>query len=1290
MSGYPPVLHAGYALQAVRAVGDEEVPRSLCTFHLEVNEAGAPVDAPLWAVVDNLISRGLPTLASPRLERALADAVGLTRDAERTYVVEFEPADTWAAGDEEWLHRALAVVDPRVEKRLPDAEPALESNAELAFWTSGLLGSVAAWANQWVELQRPVETLLYDEKGEFVDQRVDFSVEWPSTGASTARKGGGHGVVIEIDGGQHQSGAQLYLDRKRDKALKKEGWEDTVRIEARHAGNPPAKAKDAIRAVFEHPHAGRVAKNWENPLWTNELGRKWMQVALVPIAVARVQKALVRLVLDGLLDPDAERWRIAVVERDVPCARLAVDDLRELLGHLAALEGRGRSVPAVELRVYRTEEFSEFEVGTGDEAERYDDAGDVLEFDADAVLDVSVLQRPGFSRLGEGFVRRVAPRAVTAEIRSAHSARGERHLSSAAAIDYRGVGEEGDQEPESLRYFLRLLFRKREFREKQVDVIRPALRGGSVAGILPTGAGKSLCYQMAGLLQPGVTLVVAPLKSLMRDQDANLRKAGIDATAFINSSLKAKERVRAEESLRRGAYQFAFVSPERFLIEEFREALGEFNAPVAYAVVDEAHCVSEWGHDFRTAYLRLGRNVRAFCRTAWPKVGSRPALPIIALTGTASFDVLADVRRELDFGDDVPTVLPETFERKELSFEIVPVPTPQLKGTEDYWDVRKAVLKQKMEALGGVLGRLPHDLAAVDSAAEGSPVEEGAAVDGVPATGGDGAPNTSGSLGDFFALQGRETRSGIVFTPHANGGLGVRTIASEVESLVPELGGTVGCYASSDKLATDADLNRTQEAFKEDEVGLLVATKAFGMGIDKPNIRYVLHINFSQSIESYYQEAGRAGRDREPARCYVLYCPQPKGWAEGEPSVDRDLMLFFHDGSFKGVEPDLGVLEELLTVGARPVEDEALNLDGLLDEMTVGDVRVVAIPFSNDVVGPLSDYLQQRVSPRLKRALVATAMDKADDVDDLFERLSKRSGGAVSAADLDAHRGTIEQTWNQRRAEGDTFKAVYRLATIGLVEDYEVDYRAKMVFARVRKRSALEHVEALRDYVARYKAPEFVRRIPEEVQGRTGRGVVRDCLDYLVHFVYDEIAAKRLEAIGQMEEAVRDGVRDGSEAFQRYVNTYFDSRYTEPLRRRLGDGLGDYDLALVWEFMDKTEGTDDNVQHLRGACDRLLVAAPDNGALLLLRAFARCLSRRGDPAAFTSDFERGWSQFRSLKGLEHTGYLDGLSRFHERVARYDRTAVAPVEAAIARVHADWLRSFNDRLLDRGFKVTSLV
>ena len=999
-----------------------------------------------------------------------------------------------------------------------------------------------------------------------------------------------------------------------------------------------------------------MAQNWTEPLWATKPGRQWMQAVLSPLVVARVQKAIVRLVLGGHLDPEAERWRIAVVERDVPGAHLAVEDLRELLGHLFALAGQDLRVPLVELRVYRTAEFEPCELAVGHEAERYtESAADVLAFDADAVLDVSVLQRAGFSRLSETFRLRVAPRGVVATVRTAYSSRDERRVTAAEPVDYAGVGEDG--EPEALVYFLQNLFRKRAYREKQVEVMRPVLRGGSVAGILPTGAGKSLCYQLPALLQPGTTFVIDPLKSLMRDQHDNLLRAGIDTTAFLNSSLKAKDRRRVQKSIRRGAYQFVFVSPERFLIQEFRDELEVLEVPLAYCVVDEAHCVSEWGHDFRTAYLRLGRNARAFCPTRWPKQDGRPALPIIALTGTASFDVLADIKRELEFDSSVPDVLPESFEREELTFEIVPVKRPALKGTEDYWTLRKAVFGQKYAALGNLLERLPEAFG----------------------EGGDGMTDPEA----YFALKGEATHSGLVFTPHANGAFGVQKLRREVEKAVTALSKAVGCFASSDKEADDATLDWTQEAYKDNRLGLLVATKAFGMGIDKPNIRYVVHLNFSQSIESFYQEAGRAGRDRQPARCYVLYCDQPLQREDGETvSFDLDLMLFFHGGSFKGADRDKGAVEELLTEGAWPVEDESLSLDALLARMQPGEARVVVIPFTNDGATVISDYLQEHLDRRLSRGLVAPACEKANDVDELIEEITKRLGGAraKNPPDFKPHRVWIEEQFVRRRDEEATFKAVYRLSTIGLIEDYVVDYNAKVILAWVRKRTDLAYVEALREYVARYVAPEVVRDLWEKVQGRTGRGIVRDSVDYLVDFVYAGIAKKRMEAIHQMEEAVQEGARHGSEAFQARVNTYFDSRYTEDLRQRLGDGLADYSLEIVWEFMDLTEGTADNVQHLRGACDRLLVAAPDNGALLLLRAFTRCLSPGRVSEMFVADFRRGWNLFREIKGLDRPGYLYGLSRFYERVVRYDAEAVEVVTTEIAHVHADWLKTFNDQLL----------
>src|SRR5690606_10922169 len=227
------------------------------------------------------------------------------------------------------------------------------------------------------------------------------------------------------------------------------------------------------------------------------------------------------------------------------------------------------------------------------------------------------------------------------------------------------------QAEKSLTYFLQNIFRKESFREGQLPILNRALQGKSVIGLLPTGGGKSLTYQIASLLQAGVTMVIDPIKSLMQDQYDNLVKNGIDCCNFINSKLTREEKTIATNQVTESKVLFTFVSPERLQIEEFRLSLQDMyknNVYFSYCVIDEVHCVSEWGHDFRTSYLSLGRNAIEHCKTK-----NKQTIPIFGLTATASFDVLSDIERELSINeiDTEAIVRFENTNRTELQYQIV-------------------------------------------------------------------------------------------------------------------------------------------------------------------------------------------------------------------------------------------------------------------------------------------------------------------------------------------------------------------------------------------------------------------------------------------------------------------------------------------------------------------------------------------------------------------------------------------------------------------------------------------
>lgn len=933
-------------------------------------------------------------------------------------------------------------------------------------------------------------------------------------------------------------------------------------------------------------------------------------------AIARLQKTFAEMLVSERMDISKPLWNILVLEDETEMARVALDDFYTLYHHLIAMT-----------EDYDQMVLPQYELFTRNDVDRS------LQYDAIFDISISKVCEPNNVSFGNFH----AIKDCYFIIRSSRTIYEERSIYTTERIKYKPLVTRDSQgnykgiedNAKHLRYFLNLLFQKEDFRPGQLAILNRALQLKSVIGLLPTGGGKSLTYQLAAMLQPGVTLVVDPLRGLMKDQYDGLRKTGIDCISYINADLTASQKSANESMLTNSQIQIIFLSPERLSIHKFREtlrAMRESGVYFSYGVIDEVHCVSEWGHDFRLAYLHLGRNLYNY---VLPKEveGQDNHISLFGLTATASFDVLADVERELSginaySLDEDATVRYENTNRLELQYYVCNI------DAEAAGKKSKLVGEIKEQSLYSVIRDVTRKVDQIqaeecidyikDRFLERENISDPAKIEEIS----DAELYVDVDRGWYFSND-TET-AGIIFCPRASGG------NMYVDGVAKVLKNEGLSYISTYKGGADP---RNQDAFLSGDSNLMVATKAFGMGIDKPNVRLTIHLNYPSSLESFVQEAGRAGRDQKMALAAIMYSPK-KFWVKNvktdewdEFSADYITNKFFYDSNFLGEEFELFVMELLMNgLKVRISNEEFEGVESPSFGSSKGILQFINLTRyeGKTLTYFISYYEDERVLDEYNRQLYQRNMPVFETTN-AHKLKNARGFGYIYDYGSAHYKDAIQ-------------KAIYRMCVIGLIDDFTEDYSKQEFRVTTKCQDVDNYFDCLHSYYRKYYSEERTKEMMDEVyEMAEEEGAIMACLRHLTKFIYRSIAQKRARGILDMEQFCNMAINSGknweetNEDLKDFIYYYFNSKYAREdfmtynsrLKKDVPYSLKDdtnsdihsqseiTSFELVKKYMNVVEpeivnndSQKDNVKHLQGAIRLIRRAAAEmNPVLNLLNIF---------------------------------------------------------------------------------------
>ena len=594
------------------------------------------------------------------------------------------------------------------------------------------------------------------------------------------------GLVVEVDGKQHED--SIKSDRARDIALKEYKIE-TIRIETDSIRKRDQEYFNKINLIKQRLSLSEVVKKYKEHFENKSFKKE--NFSFTSTAISRFQILIIEMIKKGIINLSEKEWKFSI-KSDFVCgfnwAEIAIQDIFEWLSPISVLYDENVILPKIKVN---------FVVVT----ETHPKDSLLIDFKLFERIDE---KKPSNITVRSYYIDKIMLDKKTFDYFD---------FNNQTILEFKNKiikDFSSDKKKEALHKILYQIYGYTKFKEGQIPIIEKIFEQDNTLGLLPTGGGKSLCFQLPSILKMGICIVICPIKALMNDHVDELEQYGFKNRAvFINNEQKTEEREIIYQKIAREEAHFIFVSPERFQNEKFRSVVKDLDNKnlISYLVIDEVHCLSEWGHDFRPSYLALANTIVSILKLN---------VPIISLTATASPNVLKNIIIELNIKKE-NVVYRMHLSRPELNYEV-----QKTKNKNE--NLLKNITEMK-------------------------------------------------NLGNLSAEQ-----AGIIFTMHVENYMGCVEVEQNVKKFDKNI--STGIFSGKAPKKWKSYQNEeqfniykreTQQKFKSNEIQLMCATKSFGMGINKPNIRFSIHYGMPASMESLYQETGRTGRDGEKAKNIILF-----------------------------------------------------------------------------------------------------------------------------------------------------------------------------------------------------------------------------------------------------------------------------------------------------------------------------------------------------------------------------------------------------------------------------------